>query len=465
MKMQEEMSVSSFMEEVKKINKNLPEPEFYQAVEEWATSIIPYLNENPGLLDKYKDAMFRVVRPDRVIKFTVNWVDDHGKMQYNTAWRIEHNNVLGIYKGGLRLHPSVNEGILKFLAFEQTFKNALPAPKLRMGGAKGGSDFDPKGKSDNEIRSFCQSFMTELFRYIGPDIDVPAGDIGVGGREIGYLIGQYKRLTHRFDNVLTGKGLMWGGSQMRPEATGYGDVYFVEEMMKYRGDSMKGKVVAVSGKGNVAQYAIERVIKDGGRVVTASDSSGMIYDPEGIDAEFDKDGVCVGGKLKYIMDLENVEHGRISEYVKKYPKAKFYAGQRPWSVKCDVALPCATQNELDGNDAETLLKNGCKYVGEGANMPSTPEAIEKFIKAKIAYSPGKASNVGGVGTSMLELEQNYMNWDREQVNKALYDIMVSVHEQCVKYGLKKDGSVNYVDGANRAAAMKVFDAMIAQGMV
>ena len=373
----------------------------------------------------------------------------------NIGYRVEFNSAIGPYKGGLRFHPSVNLSILKFLGFEQVFKNSLTT--LPMGGGKGGSDFNPKGKSDNEVMKFCQSFMTELQRHIGPDTDVPAGDIGVGGREIGYMFGQYKRLRNEFTGVLTGKGINWGGSLIRPEATGYGCVYFAEEMLKAKGDSFKGKTVSISGSGNVAQYACEKSIQLGAKVVTLSDSGGYIYDPNGIDEQ----------KLAWVMDLKNVRRGRIKEYVQQYPGATYHEGMRPWTEKVDIALPCATQNELNGSEAEILLNNGCMCVAEGANMPSTPEAIEKFLEAKISYAPGKASNAGGVATSGLEMSQNSlrMNWTREEVDEKLYNIMVSIHEQCVAYGKQADGSINYVKGANIAGFVKVADAMIDQGLV
>ncbi|HPM35200.1 MAG TPA: NADP-specific glutamate dehydrogenase, partial [Spirochaetota bacterium] len=394
------------------------------------------------------------VEPERVIIFRVPWVDDKGEVQVNRGFRIQMNSAIGPYKGGLRFHPSVNLGILKFLAFEQVFKNSLTT--LPMGGGKGGCDFDPKGKSDNEVMRFCQSFMTELERHIGADLDVPAGDIGVGGREIGFMFGQYKRLRNEFTGVLTGKGRNWGGSLIRPEATGYGSVYFAQEMLKARGDSMKGKVAVVSGSGNVAQYTVEKVNALGGKCVTLSDSNGYIYDPAGIDAE----------KLAFIMELKNVKRGRIKEYADKY-KCEYVEGKTPWSVKCDMAFPSATQNELNGQDAETLVKNGCICVSEGANMPSTPEAVEVFIKAKIMYAPGKAANAGGVATSGLEMSQNSMrySWSREEVEQKLHGIMCSIHEACVKYGKEKDGFINYVKGANIAGFVKVADAMIEQGVV
>ena len=442
--------VNAFMERVKA--KNGHEPEFLQAVYEVAETVIPFIEENP----KYRDSniLDRLVEPERVIMFRVPWIDDNGNYQVNRGFRIEMNSAIGPYKGGLRFHPSVNLSILKFLAFEQVFKNSLTT--LPMGGGKGGSDFDPKGKSDNEVMRFCQSFMTELSRHIGADTDVPAGDIGVGGREIGYMFGQYKRIRNEFTGVLTGKGLEYGGSLIRPEATGYGNVYFAAEMLKTKGESFNGKTVVISGSGNVAQYACEKATQLGGKVVTMSDSGGYIYDEAGIDAE----------KLAFIMELKNLKRGRISEYVNQYSSAKYIAGERPWGVKCDIALPCATQNELNGEEASSLISNGCICVSEGANMPSTPEAIEKFHEAKILFAPGKASNAGGVATSGLEMSQNSLrlSWTREEVDQKLHGIMVSIHQACEKYG--KDGDyVDYVKGANVAGFIKVADAMIAQGHV
>ncbi len=445
-------AVDAFMAEVKK--RNGSEPEFLQAVHEVAEMVIPFIEENP----KYKGKMLleRMVEPERTIIFRIPWVDDKGNTQVNRGFRIEFNSAIGPYKGGLRFHPSVNLSILKFLGFEQTFKNSLTT--LPMGGGKGGSDFDPKGKSDGEVMRFCQSLMTELFRHIGPDTDVPAGDIGVGGREIGFMFGQYKRLANEFTGVLTGKGITWGGSLIRPEATGYGCVYFAEEMMKHNKTSFKGKTVAVSGSGNVAQYAIEKATQLGAKVVTASDSDGSIYDPAGINAE----------KLAFIMELKNVKRGRIEEYTKKFKGSTYKKGARVWDVvaKCDVALPCATQNELDGKNAKDLVKKGVKYVAEGANMPSTPEAIEIFQAANVAFAPGKASNAGGVATSGLEMSQNSLrlSWTREEVDARLHTIMKNIHAACVKHG--KDGkSVNYVKGANIAGFVKVADAMLDQGVV
>lgn len=443
-------SINAFVEAVAKRNPN--EPEFIQAVHEVAETVIPFIEKNP----KYQGQMLleRMVEAERIITFRVCWIDDAGKTQVNRGYRIQMNSAIGPYKGGLRFHPSVNLSILKFLAFEQTFKNSLTT--LPMGGGKGGSDFDPKGKSDNEVMRFCQAFMTELAKHIGADTDVPAGDIGVGGREVGYMFGQYKRLRNEFTGVLTGKGIPFGGSLIRPEATGYGCVYFAESMLGTKGDSFKGKAVAISGSGNVAQYAAEKAAELGGKVVTLSDSSGYIYDADGIDAE----------KLAHVMDIKNVQRARISEYTKKYPNAKFVEGKRPWEVKCDVALPCATQNELNGDEAKALVSNGVLAVAEGANMPSTPEAVAEFQKAKILFAPGKASNAGGVATSGLEMSQNSLrlSWTREEVDERLKNIMLNIHSACVQYG--KDGDfIDYVKGANIAGFVKVADAMLAQGVV
>ncbi len=442
-------SFQEFMENVKL--KNPAQPEFIQAVEEVVSSIWDYAQSKPEY-KKFK-ILERIVEPERTIIFRVNWVDDQGVVQINRGFRIQANSAIGPYKGGLRLHPSVNLGVLKFLAFEQIFKNALTT--LPMGGAKGGSDFDPKGKSDNEVMRFCHAFMQELFRHIGPNTDVPAGDIGVGGREIGFLFGQYRKLMNEFTGVLTGKGIKWGGSLIRPEATGYGTLYFAEEMLKTKKDSMNGKVVAISGSGNVAQYATEKAIEMGAKVVTLSDSGGSIYDKDGITKE----------KLAFIMELKNVKRGRIKEYADKY-KCEYLDGKKPWSVKCDVALPCATQNEISAKDAETLIKNGCICIAEGANMPSEPEAIDIYLKNKILYGPGKAANAGGVSVSGLEMSQNslHLSWTREEVDQRLVGIMKAIHEQCVEYG--KDGNfINYVKGANIAGFTKVAEAMVAQGIV
>lgn len=444
-----EQKVNDFMAKV--IAKNPSEVEFHQAVHEVVETIIPFIEENP----QYQEAKIleRIVEPERVILFRIPWLDDKGEVQVNRGFRIEMNSAIGPYKGGLRFHPTVNLGILKFLAFEQVFKNSLTT--LPMGGGKGGSDFDPKGKSDNEVMHFTQSFMSELFRHIGPNTDIPAGDIGVGGREIGFLFGQYKRLRNEFTGVLTGKGREWGGSLIRPEATGYGTVYFAEEMLKTRGDSMKGKVCTISGSGNVAQFATEKATEFGAKVVTLSDSSGYIYDPNGIDAD----------KLAFIMDLKNVKRGRIKEYADKYG-VEFFAGQRPWNIKCDVAMPCATQNEVNEEEAKALIDNGCFVISEGANMPSSPEAIAIYQNAKILYGLGKAANAGGVAVSGLEMSQNSMrfNWTREEVDEKLHQIMKDIHSTCVEYG--KDGDyIDYVKGANIGGFVKVADSMIAQGVV
>ena len=444
-------SIKSFVEAVAKRNPN--EPEFMQAVHEVAETVIPFIEENK----KYQNKMLleRMVESERIITFRVVWTDDKGDIQVNRGYRIQMNSAIGPYKGGIRFHPSVNLSILKFLAFEQTFKNSLTT--LPMGGGKGGADFDPKGKSDNEVMRFCQAFMTELSKHIGGNTDVPAGDIGVGGREVGYMFGQYKRLRNEFTGVLTGKGISFGGSLIRPEATGYGDVYFAQSMLNTKGDSFTGKTVVISGSGNVAQYAAEKVIQLGGKVVTLSDSSGYIYDIDGIDA----------AKLAYVMEIKNELRGRISDYLTKYPNAKFVAGKRPWEVKCDVALPCATQNELNEEEAQLLVANGCICVAEGANMPSTPEAVIVFHKAKILFAPGKASNAGGVATSGLEMSQNSLrlSWTAEEVDQKLHGIMVSIHNACVEYGTDSDGYVDYVKGANIAGFVKVADSMIDQGLV
>lgn len=428
------------------------EPEYIQAVSQVLATIEDEYNEHPEF--EKSNLIERLCIPDRIYTFRVTWVDDKGKVQTNTGYRVQHNNAIGPYKGGLRFHSSVNLGILKFLAFEQTFKNSLTT--LPMGGAKGGSDFSPRGKSNGEIMRFCQAFMTELWRNIGPDTDVPAGDIGVGGREVGYMFGMYKKLTHEYTGTFTGKGLEFGGSLIRPEATGYGNVYFLLEMLKTRGIDIKGKTVCVSGSGNVAQYTVDKLITLGAKVVTLSDSDGYIYDPDGIDRE----------KWNYVMELKNIERGRIREYAEKYG-VKYVAGARPWNEKCDIALPSATQNEIDGDDARALLKNGVIAVSEGANMPSTPEAIAEFQKAKILYAPGKASNAGGVSVSGLEMTQNSerLNWSSEEVDNKLHSIMKSIHEVCIRYGTQPDGYINYVKGANIAGFMKVAKAMMAQGIV
>ena len=436
---------------VKKVAiKNPGEVEFIQAVQEVAENIIPFIDKN----EKYQNKMLleRMVEPERVLIFRVPWVDDKGETNVNRGYRVEFNSAIGPYKGGLRFHPSVNLSILKFLGFEQVFKNSLTT--LPMGGGKGGSDFNPKAKSDNEIMSFCQSFMLELSKHIGPNTDVPAGDIGVGAREIGYMFGQYKRIRNEFTGVLTGKGINWGGSLIRPEATGYGNVYFAQNMLEVHQESFSGKTVVISGSGNVAQYACEKATELGAKVVALSDSSGYIYDPAGIDSQ----------KLKYVMHLKNVKRGRISEYAKEY-NCVFKKGT-PWGIACDIALPCATQNELNLDDAQTLVSNGCICVSEGANMPTTPDAIEFFINEKILFAPGKASNAGGVATSGLEMSQNSLriNWTREEVDSKLKEIMKNIHSSCVRYGKDKD-FINYVKGANIAGFVKVADAMLDQGIV
>jgi glutamate dehydrogenase (NADP+) len=443
--------IDGFMELVKQRNGH--EPEFLQAVQEVAETVIPYIIQH----DIYhgKNILLRMVEPERLISFRVSWVDDNGEIQVNRGYRVQMNSAIGPYKGGLRFHPTVNASILKFLAFEQVFKNSLTT--LPMGGGKGGSDFDPKGKSDNEVMRFCHAFMTELFRHIGHNTDVPAGDIGVGAREIGFMFGMYKKLKNSFTGVLTGKGQSWGGSLIRPEATGYGAVYFAQNMLQRKGDSFEGKTVVISGSGNVAQYAAEKSLELGAKVVTLSDSAGYIYDKDGIDKE----------KLKFVMNLKNNRRGRIKEYLDTYPNAEYFEGERPWSVKCDIALPCATQNELDGDEAKQLIKNGCMCVAEGANMPSTAEAIHEFQNAKILFAPGKASNAGGVATSGLEMSQNAlrMSWSRKEVDEKLKDIMEDIHDSCVEYGKNDDGSIDYVKGANIAGFVKVADAMLAQGII
>ncbi len=443
--------ISDFLDLVKVRNGH--EPEFLQAVEEVAETVIPYIVKH----DIYygKNVLLRMVEPERLVSFRVSWVDDSGEIQVNRGYRIQMNSAIGPYKGGLRFHPTVNASILKFLAFEQVFKNSLTT--LPMGGGKGGSDFDPKGKSDNEIMRFCHAFMSELFRHIGPNTDIPAGDIGVGQREIGFLFGMYRKLKNEFTGVLTGKGLTWGGSLIRPEATGYGTVYFAENMLRTQDDNFEGKTVVISGSGNVAQYAAEKSLQLGAKVVTLSDSSGYIYDSEGIDLE----------KLKFVMQLKNEKRGRISEYIKEYPNSKFVKGETPWGVVCDIALPCATQNELNGDDATKLLSNGCICVSEGANMPSTKDAIKKFHDAKILFAPGKASNAGGVATSGLEMTQNSLRykWTREEVDQKLKEIMEEIHQSCIEYGKDDDGYIDYVKGANIAGFVKVADAMLAQGIV
>ena len=442
--------IENFIAEIDRKNSN--EPEFMQAVREISENVLPYIVSK----DIYhgKNILMRMVEPERVLMFRVNWVDDKGEIQVNRGYRVQMNSAIGPYKGGLRFHPTVNLSILKFLALEQVFKNSLTT--LPMGAGKGGSDFDPKGKSDGEIMRFCQSFMTELYRYIGPNTDIPAGDIGVGGREIGYMFGQYKKLKKEFTGVLTGKGLSWGGSLIRPEATGYGTVYFAENMLKHVDNSISGKTVTISGSGNVAQYAAEKCIQLSAKVVSMSDSSGTIFDIDGIDEE----------KLAFIMDLKNNKRGRISEYIKKYPTAKFLKNKTPWEIPCDIALPCATQNELNEQDASCLIKNGCICVSEGANMPCTPEAIKIFKFNKILYAPGKASNAGGVAVSGLEMAQNSLrySWSRDEVDSKLKEIMNDIHKSCLIHGEEK-GWVDYEKGANIAGFIKVADAMLAQGVV
>ena len=443
-------AIENFIAEIDKRNSH--EPEFMQAVREVSETVIPYIVSKK--IYHGKNILMRMVEPERVLMFRVNWVDDSGEIRVNRGYRVQMNSAIGPYKGGLRFHPSVNLSILKFLAFEQVFKNSLTT--LPMGGGKGGSDFDPKGKSDGEIMRFCQSFMTELFRYIGPNTDIPAGDIGVGGREIGYMFGQYKKLKKEFTGVLTGKGLSWGGSLIRPEATGYGTVYFAENMLNHIKDSVKGKTVVISGSGNVAQFAAEKCIQLSAKVVSFSDSSGSIHDSEGITIE----------KLNFVMDLKNNRRGRIHEYVIKYPKAEFHKNKTPWEFPCDIALPCATQNELNLKDADILIKNGCICISEGANMPCTPEAIATFKKHKLLYAPGKASNAGGVAVSGLEMAQNSLrySWSREEVDNKLKDIMKDIHNSCLTHG-NENGYINYEKGANIAGFIKVADAMLAQGVV
>ncbi|RCL86680.1 NADP-specific glutamate dehydrogenase [bacterium] len=442
-------NVNDFLESVKQKNPN--EIEFHQAVHEVIDSIWDFVNDNPQY--QYNSILERMTEPERVIMFRVPWTDDKGVIKVNKGYRIEFNSAIGPYKGGLRFHPSVNLSILKFLGFEQVFKNSLTT--LPMGGGKGGSDFDPKGKSDNEVMRFCQSFMTELSRHIGQHTDVPAGDIGVGGREIGFMFGQYKRIKNEFTGVLTGKGLNWGGSLIRPEATGYGAVYFAQEMLKTKNESFKNKIVAISGSGNVAQFAAEKVIELGGKVITLSDSAGTIYDKNGIDTE----------KLEYVKDLKNNKRGRIKEYTEKF-EAEYLEGKRPWGNNCDVALPCATQNEINLNDAKTLIQNKCMCVAEGANMPTETDAVHEFLKNKILFGPGKAANAGGVAVSGLEMSQNSMrlSWSKEEVDQKLNQIMKDIHSQCIEYGTEKDFT-NYVKGANIAGFIKVADSMIDQGVI
>jgi len=446
-----EAKIKEFMDEV--IDRNGHQPEFIQAVQEVAETVIPYIANNE--IYSGKNILLRMVEPERFISFRVAWVDDDGDIHVNRGYRIQMNSAIGPYKGGLRFHSSVNASILKFLAFEQVFKNSLTT--LPMGGGKGGSDFDPKGKSDDEVMRFCHAFMLELNRHIGPNTDVPAGDIGVGAREIGFLFGMYKKIRNEFTGVLTGKGLSWGGSKIRPEATGYGTVYFAQSMLRTKNEDIKGKTVVISGSGNVAQYAAEKVIQLGGKVITLSDSSGYIYDKDGIDID----------KLNFVMDLKNNRRGRISEYADKYASATFHKGEKPWSVPCDIALPSATQNELTGDHAKQLLKNGCNCVAEGANMPSTLDAVHAFQDAKILFAPGKASNAGGVATSGLEMSQNSLriSWTREEVDERLKGIMAGIHDSCIEYGIEEDGYCNYVKGANIAGFVKVADAMLAQGVI
>ena len=443
--------VEKFMDEL--VAKNPGEKEFHQAVREVVESVADYVVEYPHLMDQ--KILERMVEPERVVMFRVPWTDDRGEIHINRGFRVQMNSAIGPYKGGIRFHASVNLSIMKFLAFEQTFKNALTT--LPMGGAKGGSDFSPRGKSDAEVMRFCQSFMTELQRHIGPDTDVPAGDIGVGGREVGYLFGQYKRIRDEFTSTLTGKGLGWGGSRLRPEATGYGVCYFAQEMLATRGETFEGKTVLVSGSGNVAQYAAQKAMRLGAKVVTLSDSDGFVYDAEGLTED----------KMQYVFELKNVRRGRIREYAEKYPEAVYYSGERPWKIACDIALPCATQNEIGEDDAETLVKGGCFCVVEGANMPTRPEAIAVFQKSRLLYSPGKASNAGGVATSGLEMSQNSIRnqWTAEQVDNELHRIMSDIHKACLKYGTEPDGYINYVKGANIAGFIKVANAMIDQGLV
>ena len=442
--------IHDFIKEID--SRNSHEPEFMQAVREVSEDLIPYIVSQK--IYHGKNILMRMIEPERVVMFRVNWIDDSGEIRVNRGYRVEMNSAIGPYKGGLRFHPTVNLSILKFLAFEQVFKNSLTT--LPMGGGKGGSDFDPKNKSDSEVMRFCQSFMTELYRHIGPNTDIPAGDIGVGGREIGYLFGQYKRLKNEFTGVLTGKGVSWGGSLIRPEATGYGTVYFAEDMLNHIGDSIKGKTVTISGSGNVAQYAAEKCIHLGAKVLTMSDSAGYVYDKDGINEE----------KLNYIMHIKNNRRGRISDYIKKYPKAEFKKNKTPWEVKCEIALPSATQNELNGDDAKLLVKNGCICVAEGANMPGNSDAIKTFKFNKVLFAPGKASNAGGVAVSGLEMAQNSLrySWSREEVDEKLKEIMIKIHKKCLKHGKTKD-YIDYGKGANISAFIKVADAMLAQGVV
>lgn len=435
------------------LSRNPGEREFHQAVRTVVESVAPFLVENPQFI--YEKILERLVEPERIIIFRVPWMDDRGEIHINRGFRVQCSSAIGPYKGGIRFHPSVNLSIMKFLAFEQTFKNALTT--LPMGGAKGGADFNPRGKSDTEVMRFCQSFMSELFRHIGPDTDVPAGDIGVGGREVGYLFGQYKRLKDQFTGTLTGKGISWGGSLLRPEATGYGLCYFASKMLESRGLSFEGKKVNISGAGNVAQYAAQKAMRLGAKVQTLSDSDGFIYDPDGLDEE----------KMAYVFQLKNIRRGRISEYVTKYPSATYYKGERPWKIPCDIALPCATQNEIETADAENIVKGGAVLLAEGANMPTTPDAVKILLEGGLLYAPGKASNAGGVAVSGLEMSQNSMRtaWTSEEVDRQLQRIMSDIHSSCVKYGTLPDGTVDYVRGANTAGFIKVADAMMSQGLV
>lgn len=443
-------SVNEFLEKVRR--RNIAEPEFLQAVTEVAETLIPFIDQHP--VYKKSKILERIAEPERAIIFRVPWLNDRGEVEVNRGFRVQMSSAIGPYKGGLRFHPSVNLSVLKFLAFEQVFKNSLTG--LPMGGGKGGSDFDPKDRSDNEVMKFCQSFMTELYRHVGADIDIPAGDIGVGNREIGYLFGQYKRIKGEFTGVLTGKGSEWGGSQIRPEATGYGLVYFIDEILQLRGDSLKGKRITISGSGNVAQFAAEKCIQEGARVLTLSDSGGFIHDPEGIDME----------RLAFVKHLKDVRRGRISEYAEKF-NCEYYPGERPWKIRCDIALPNATENELNGEDAERLIQNGCFCVGEGANMPCTPQAIAAFHEARICYAPGKAANAGGVAVSGLEMSQNSQrySWTRHEVDLKLKQIMKQIHSICVRFGKEEDGHIDYEKGANIGGFVKVADAMLAQGLV
>tara|TARA_R110002167_G_scaffold138188_1_gene325319 strand:+ start:416 stop:1786 length:1371 start_codon:yes stop_codon:yes gene_type:complete len=433
--------------------RNPGEPEFHQAVYEVAQSIFPYMSDKPRY--HQEQILERLTEPDRIVIFRVSWEDDEGNVRVNRGYRVQNNNAIGPYKGGIRFHPSVTLSVLKFLAFEQTFKNSLTG--LPMGGGKGGSDFNPKGKSEREIMRFCQSFMTSLYHHIGPNMDVPAGDIGVGGREIGYMFGQYKRLTHEFEGVLTGKGLEYGGSLIRTEATGYGTAYMMENMLARKGDGYTGKTCLVSGSGNVATFCVEKITQLGGKVVTLSDSGGFIHDPDGINAE----------KLAWIMDLKNKRRGRIEEYVEKYSGASFHAGKRPWGVPCDLAFPCATQNEIDGEEAKTLLANGCMGVSEGANMPTVQDGIDAYLHSKILFAPSKAANAGGVAVSGLEMSQNSgrISWTEDNLQVLLKDTMKNIHDKCVQYGEEDGGYVNYMTGANVAGFVKVADAMLAYGVI